>query len=127
MNTVYYNNIKHIVNKYSEIKFEELHRDGDLPALVDWSDDKFWYKNGIAHRDNDLPAYIGFQGCEWVYNGKYHREGNYPAIIWNDGIRDWYKNDKWYSRFKFEDLIFLQIYIKMIFHFRFNKNLWSPN
>lgn len=52
-----------------------LHRDCDLPAVVDtaWGI-MVWYQNGLLHRDNDLPAYIDSDGIKaWYYYGKLYR------------------------------------------------------
>jgi len=59
-------------------KWDQLHRDGDLPALTFTDGSKSWYINGIRHRDNNL-----------------------PACMWNNGDQSWWKNgvcyrwDKW--------------------------------
>jgi hypothetical protein len=65
-------------------KDNELHRDGDEPARIEYRDNnkeiiisKIWYKNGKKHRDNDLPAEI-----------KYDMEG---SVITSES---WYQNDK---------------------------------
>jgi hypothetical protein len=78
----------------------QLHRDGDLPAIIDSSGGKHWCKNGIRHRDGDLPAAIYTNGCLLYYkDGKIHRDGDLPAHItensgpfWNCNY--WYKDGK---------------------------------
>ena len=47
----------------------QLHRDGDLPALIYPNGRCDWWQNGLVHRDNDLPARIWSDGwCEWWEN-----------------------------------------------------------
>jgi hypothetical protein len=78
-------------------KYNNLHRDGDLPAIICveagkiWH--KVWYKNGLRHRDNDLPALIFTSGnVFWFKYGKYHRDNGSPAIIFNSGNLEWWEN-----------------------------------
>jgi len=71
----------------------QLHRDGDLPAVIYANGAKYWCKNGQLHRDGDLPAIIFANGRkEWWKNSKRHRDGDQPAIIWPNGAKAWYKN-----------------------------------
>ncbi len=74
-------------------KNDELHADGDNPA-IEWTDgSKFWFKNGKRHRDGDLPAYEGADGTkEWWKDGKCHRDGDLPAIEYADGTVQYWKN-----------------------------------
>jgi hypothetical protein len=111
MFTYYYNNVEYQTdtNHYITIKYSKLHRDNDLPAII-------WPKGSR----------------EWFKRGKCHRDGNKPAIIWiaNNGkfqSFEWWKNDKRYQSFNLENLISLQIFIKVLYHVRFNKFIWSPN
>lgn len=67
-------------------EFGELHREGDLPAVVSMHG-TFYYKNGALHRDNG-PAYIGSMQEVYYKNGMIHREGDLPAIT------HFIKNDK---------------------------------
>jgi hypothetical protein len=122
----YYNNIAYLVNS-GDIKWHELYRDNDLPVVI-WSNGTdTWFIGENLHRDNDKPAKIWLNGTkEWFKNGKRHREGNNPAIIFNNGRKEWYKNDKHYNNFKLNYLFFLQSLIKILFHIKFNKILWSP-
>lgn len=79
---VYYNNIKY--NELEDdIKWDELHREGDLPAVI-WEDgSQEWWKNGQTHRDGDLPAIIWCNVAQfWYKNGQLYRDGNLPAEIW---------------------------------------------
>ena len=72
---------------------DELHRDGDLPAVIFADGDKQWYKNGVCHRDGDLPAVIYSNGDKvWYKNSKLHRDGDLPAVICADGTKYWFKN-----------------------------------
>jgi len=80
---------------------DQVHREGDLPA-VEYSDgDKSWYKEGKLHREGGLPAIEGANGNKsWYVNGLRHREGGLPAIDWviehwtsyNSGYKEWYVN-----------------------------------
>ena len=54
--------------------FKRLHRDNDLPPVIWYDGNQFWYKDGKCHRDNDL-----------------------PAIIRTDGIQQWYRNGEQYN------------------------------
>jgi hypothetical protein len=141
MYTVYYNNVKHEIASYGEIKIAELHRDNDLPALF-WSDIKdqveSWFQHGKRHREGDLPSITSIASATegsiwsdglkyWYKNGKQHRDGNLPAVIWDDTHHSWYKNDKCYYRFDLRKMIYIQTCLKLFFHFKRNKFLWSPN
>jgi hypothetical protein len=50
---------------------------------------KLWFKHGELHRDGDLPAivYPGYQA--WYQDGKQHRDGDQPAAIWEDALMVW--------------------------------------
>lgn len=58
-----------------------------------------WFNEfGQIHRDNDLPAIIESDGTQhWYKNGQTHRENDLPAIMWFDGRNFWYKDDEEYS------------------------------
>jgi len=74
-----------------------LHRDNDQPAAIFSTGNKAWYQHGKLHRDNDLPAVIEVDGTQkWYQHGKLHRDNDQPAIIWSTGSREWYQNDKNY-------------------------------
>lgn len=70
----------------------KIHRDFDLPAIIDKNGKKAWYQNGNPHRDGDRPAVIAANGIEkaWYKNGDLHRDDDKPAII-SKGARRWYK------------------------------------
>ena len=71
-----------------------LHRDGDLPAVILADGSKLWYRHGEQHRDNDRPAEEQTTGQKVGYqNGKLHRTGDLPAFESPDGIKYWYQND----------------------------------
>ena len=62
-----------------------LHRDNDLPAIIDTSGTKEWYQNGVLHRIHDRPAIEHKDGrCEWICQGVRHRSEG-PAVTWPDG------------------------------------------
>jgi hypothetical protein len=69
----------------------QIHRDGDLPAIMRRDGYCSWFKNGVCHRDNG-PAVIHSDGRkEWLKNGICHREDG-PAIVDPCGVREWYFN-----------------------------------
>jgi hypothetical protein len=73
----------------------ELHRDGDLPAVVRANGYKEWWINGMLHRDNDLPALIKANGDkEYWINRELHRSNDLPAIELANGDKRWYVNGK---------------------------------
>jgi len=75
----------------------QLHREGDLPAVIYANGGHAWYQNGQVHREGDLPAFIDGKGYQaWYRHGKRHREGEEdpPAVIYPDGRQEWYLNDK---------------------------------
>ena len=80
--------------KYRNDK-EQLHREGDLPA-IEWANgDRHWWINGKRHRDNGLPAIENADGDKfWFRNGLVHRDNGLPAIEWANGDRHWYVNGK---------------------------------
>jgi len=81
-------------NEY-HYKNGELHRDGDLPAVIASDGTQEWYKNDVHHRDGDLPAVIGNNGSqEWWKNGKRHRDAGLPAIMLFHGKQEWHENGK---------------------------------
>ncbi len=135
MYTVYHNNIKHNVFFYN-IEWSRLHRDGDLPAIICASGSQQWYKNGSCHRNGDLPAIIWADGSHaWYKNGLRHRNGDLPAIIWENGTREWYKNGimqkdgyKLVSKqFNLYTFLYVQFFLRYIYIFRYNKQIWSPS
>ncbi len=70
-----------------------LHRDNDLPAIIEANGTKQWYQNGLKHRDNDLPAMIYSDGSKcWFQNDLLHRENDLPAGIYQNGDLFWFKN-----------------------------------
>ena len=94
----------------------QLHRDNNLPAVIDPDGTLSWYINGIRrsvggpssiakdgtqawrnregqlHR-TDGPALIWPNGSQiWIVNGKQHRTDG-PAAIYTDGTQFWYVND----------------------------------
>jgi hypothetical protein len=72
---------------------DELHREGDLPAIVTFIGAKQWYRNGKRHREGDKPAlvYEDFRQ-EWWVNGERHREGDKPALVYEDFQQEWWVN-----------------------------------
>ena len=71
----------------------QLHRDGDQPAIVDADGLKAWYQHGELHRDGDQPAVVYADGSkEWYQHGKIHREGDQPAVVNANGFKAWYQH-----------------------------------
>jgi hypothetical protein len=76
------------IDDYSSIWFDngEIHRDGDMPAIVGRDGKAMWCQHGKLHRDGDEPAVVGFdEGAMWYQHGKLHRDHGRPAVV---GIRD---------------------------------------
>lgn len=70
---------------------KQLHREGDLPAIISPDGELYWYLNGERHREGG-PARILENGTrKWYLNGKLHRE-NGPAVIDADGSQQWFFN-----------------------------------
>jgi hypothetical protein len=94
----------------------QLHRDGDLPAVVDDRVGKKWYQHGRLHRPestnsknrkywrdctdysnyiydiNVLPSIIRADGTqEWYIKGALERDHDLPAIVRADGTQEWYQ------------------------------------
>ena len=57
---------------------------------------KVWYNSaGEVHRDGDLPAVIWEDGTRfWHRDGEEHRDGGRPAVVWCDGDLAFYENGK---------------------------------
>jgi antitoxin component YwqK of YwqJK toxin-antitoxin module len=86
---------------------DKSHRDGDLPASIEYYNDKTisiekWYQNGEIHRDEDQPGSILYykngkiNTKTWYKNGKRYRDNNLPNCINynNAGYVTW---EKWYQ------------------------------
>jgi hypothetical protein len=87
----------------------------------------------IYHRDDAKPAYILKHDGKiivqiWIKHGNYHREGDGLAFMnFKDKIFKLYKNDKYYNKFVFKNLINIQIMIKILYFINKNRHVWSPN
>lgn len=57
------------------------HNEGDMPAIITNSGDKYWYKSGLLHRDDDLPAVMYVDRLEWWVNGTRCRPNDLPAVV----------------------------------------------
>ena len=94
------NDLPAVINLYGDqiwYKNGEIHRDNDLPAIIYSNGAQYWYQNGLFHRDNDLPAIIFITGTQhWYKNGSLHRDNDLPAMVFADGSKQWYKNDERY-------------------------------
>jgi hypothetical protein len=74
---------KKFKNGYKQIWIEHgvKHRDDDLPAEIDSTYGKSWYKYGVLHRIGK-PSFIGVNGrLEFHEEGKWHRDEHKPAYI----------------------------------------------
>lgn len=68
-----------------------IHRDNDLPAIIEANGSQAWFKNGFRHRDNDKPAMIRINGVkEWYKDGARHRAGNQPAVVYPNGEKEYW-------------------------------------
>jgi len=78
----------------------QLHRDGDLPAVVYPNGDQYWCQHGKPHRDGDQPAVVRADGNQkWYQHGDLHRDGGKPAVINADGTCAYYRHGKkWYKK-----------------------------
>lgn len=70
----------------------KLHRDDDLPAVIEADGSQMWYQHGKLHRRGDRPAVVWANGSQhWWKRGMLHREDGQPAIVEVDGRRAWYR------------------------------------
>ena len=87
--------------KYFWYKNNEIHREDDLPAHIEYYNNEqnnksieAWYINGEYHRDNDLPAEIDYNENgktimeSWFISGYRHRITDNPSVI------EYYDNGK---------------------------------
>ena len=94
--------------KYSEKWYQNgrLHRDNDLPAVIDEDGTQRWYYYGKLHRENDLPAVILVDGKqEWYQNGELYRKNNLPCIVYPSGKKIWSRNGCFYDFAQYDCLI----------------------
>ena len=54
-----------------------LHRENDLPAIIQANGTQEWWLNGQRHRENDLPAVI----TPVEVKGEYHLESGVLAVL----------------------------------------------
>ena len=58
-----------------------------------------WFQNGKLHRDDDLPAIVNANGSnQWYQNGKLHRDNDLPAIVWENGSKEWFRHGRRYRK-----------------------------
>jgi hypothetical protein len=54
-----------------------------LTTRIDEYGNTFWEVDGELHREGDLPAIVWADGSKvWRVRGKRHRGGGLPAIVW---------------------------------------------
>ena len=70
----------------------QIHRDGDMPAVVYADGTKEWYKEGKCHRDGGLPAVISARGQKEWYN-KWYNNGKCYLIVKENGKAKIYKEN----------------------------------
>ncbi len=72
-----------------------LHRDGDLPAFIDYRGKiQRYFKHGVMTREGDKPSEYNYGDIKYTNEkGETHRE-NGPAVITADGTEKWYFNGK---------------------------------
>ena len=76
-------------NSYGKYYFQN----NVLVMLNIYTEYQKWFKNGLLHRDNDLPALIDvYGGHYWFKDGILHRDNNLPAIIYGNGNKEWWIN-----------------------------------
>ena len=93
---VWINNVEYNFTEelWRSVSTNQIHRDGDEPAIIDPGHKMLWYKHGKLHRENG-PARVNSNGYkEWYYEGKLHRLDG-PAIEWpQKNLYQWYINGK---------------------------------
>lgn len=74
----------------------KLHRDVDLPAVIDREGRLEWFRNNMRDRRNGLPAVVGKNNGykEWWINGNLSRENNLHTIENELGMCFWHKNNR---------------------------------
>lgn len=72
-----------------------LHRNWDLPAVIEQNGSMAWCQHGQLHRDGDRPARFRSRGTNewWIHNQK-HRDGDLPSVVDKDGSKIWYQHDQ---------------------------------
>lgn len=85
-------------------KDDKLHRDNDLPAVINADGYKFWYNNGELHRESN-PAIMGPEGDKAYYvEGKLHNEEG-PALINKFGKEEWHIDGKQLTQKEFNEFV----------------------
>ncbi len=75
----------------------KIHRENDMPAVIETDGAKYWYHAGQINRDGDKPAIVyADETKKWFQNGLLHRDGDKPAVICSNGDRFWYKNGEFF-------------------------------
>ena len=78
---------------YVDPDFNILHNIKDKPAIVSPFGMLMWYSHGQLHRDGDLPAVLNEKEDSWTHYkyGLKHRDGDKPAVKDGEGTLIWYK------------------------------------
>lgn len=85
-------------------KDDKLHRDDDLPAVINADGYKFWYSKGELHREGK-PAIQGPEGDQaYYFNGKLHNEEG-PALTNKFGKQEWHIDGIQYTQQEFNDIM----------------------
>ena len=79
---------------YRECQYAQPHSLDDVPTVSEDGDGaQRWYQNGQLHRRGNLPAVIiPCRVKRWYQNGKLHRGHDQPAEIWADNTQVWYED-----------------------------------
>lgn len=81
-------------NQYWHFSNFKLHRENDLPAVINVDGTKEWWKFAKRHRENGQPAIEGAAGTrEWWVENERHRD-NGPAVEKMDGTKEWWVHGK---------------------------------
>lgn len=72
-------------------KNDELHADGDNPAIECIDGTKQYWKNGKRHIE------WGDGSKFWFKNNLKHRDGDLPAVEMSDGTKEYWKNGRPYN------------------------------
>ena len=72
----------------------EIHRDGDLPAMLYTDGTKVYYQHGQIHRLGDLPAIETSANKEYWSRNLINRQDNKPSIIMMNGTEHFYRHSQ---------------------------------
>lgn len=75
-------------------------RENGKPCHVSGNGTRMWFDSkGELHRDGDMPAIVFDDGSmSWRRHGKFHRDGNQPAHVMADGSQQWFTDNVFQHR-----------------------------